>query len=54
MDLLSSTNKATAEQSWLRSMLSAVADKNDTRDGLCIIEAKQSIKRKKCYTLNIT
>lgn len=31
-------------------MLSAVADINDTRDGLCIIEAKQSKEEEMLHT----
>lgn len=33
-DLLSNKNKAAVEQSWYKSTLSAVDDKNDMRDGL--------------------
>lgn len=41
-DLQSSKNKVAIEQSWFRSMLSAVADTNEMRDGVHTLEAKQS------------
>lgn len=41
-DLLSSKKKAATEQSWFRSMLSAVADTHEMRDGVHTLEAKQS------------